>query len=448
MSTIDIHDIFTKVAAASRNPATPAKASGQKPGSVNVGGHPAPYVAGGGSAEKHKAGDLNPTGTEHQGYVALGGPKPAGKQTAGDLGTHGSPDGGERGSLLGSNLTVTKDAAARPHLSAQGVSDANTTTADVNGASGGGSRAWLKNQGVAGANTMTKDASFEELGMVAGIAAFEDHWKTAEFNEALAVLEANGFDVDKVAMKGKEVAVALMGGSGSVEAMRAEKGKRLKAFGKGYMHDLKGTARGGAKGGVIGAGLGAVGGALLGGKGKRVSGAIGGALGGGLTGTGVGSAVGLAKSQYKTLKKKTAEFNEALAVLEANGFDVDKVADVAGFKMNKAKMIGGMIGDKGKSMYGAASDKAKSMYAPARSRAETLKGAYTGVPVSGMPRVGGAAAGPGGKAGVRAVMDQLSGKEKAVAGAGLAAAAIGTGLAVNKVRKILKKRREAKAEGR
>ena len=332
MSTIDIHDIFTKVAAASRNPATPAKASGQKPGSVNVGGHPAPYVAGGGSAEKHKAGDLNPTGTEHQGYVALGGPKPAGKQTAGDLGTHGSPDGGERGSLLGSNLTVTKDAAARPHLSAQGVSDANTTTADVNGASGGGSRAWLKNQGVAGANTMTKDASFEELGMVAGIAAFEDHWKTAEFNEALAVLEANGFDVDKV-------------------------------------------------------------------------------------------------------------------------------ADVAGFKMNKAKMIGGMIGDKGKSMYGAASgkgksmygavsDKAKSMSAPARSRAETLKGAYTGVPVSGMPRVGGAAAGPGGKAGVRAVMDQLSGKEKAVAGAGLAAAAIGTGLAVNKVRKILKKRREAKAEGR
>jgi len=102
--------ILSKIAA-NGNPAAPVKQSlptGPGPSVPKV----APYLNhGGGQAPAQKPGPIQSQPQPWPGYVNIGDKKP-GTQTAGDLGAHGSPDTGERGSsFTGDTKALTKSAS-------------------------------------------------------------------------------------------------------------------------------------------------------------------------------------------------------------------------------------------------------------------------------------------------------------------------------------------------
>jgi hypothetical protein len=169
MTEPNLFEIYTKVAA-DRNPATPAKASEQKPGDVNRHDSlPASYFEGG-KAVAQKAGDVLRHKPPGDGYVNLDGPKGPGKQGLGLVNRHSAPDTGERGSVAPGDMTVTKDAEAKTAMS----TSTDKTTVNAGKADGRGKgRPWLKNQGVGGANTMTKDATFHDIGVAAALLDME-----------------------------------------------------------------------------------------------------------------------------------------------------------------------------------------------------------------------------------------------------------------------------------
>ena len=97
--------------AANGNPAAPVKQSlptGPGPSVPKV----APYLnQGGGQAPTQKPGETQKQPQPWPGYVNIGDKKP-GTQTAGDLGAHGAPDTGERGtSFTGDTKALTKSAS-------------------------------------------------------------------------------------------------------------------------------------------------------------------------------------------------------------------------------------------------------------------------------------------------------------------------------------------------
>lgn len=146
---------------------------------------------------------------------------------------------------------------------------------------------------------------------------------------------------DKKPEEGHHLRRAILGNpiSGAIEA---EKGKKLKTFGKAYGHALKETGKGALVGGAGGAALGAAIGAAKGGK----AGALKGALGGGVSGLHVGALAGSVKGQHdrraseihgehskhKTKEGSAEAFEElaaehAIKVAEAAGYDIDQAAE-------------------------------------------------------------------------------------------------------------------------
>jgi hypothetical protein len=392
---MSLYDIYEKIAA--KNPAVPAAASEQKAGDLNPGNLDAPYTNGGGKAGKQKAGDLGPgSATGDNYYVSLNGSQPPGRQEGGFINRHAAPDGGERGSTGPDNEALSKAAADKTKVS-KGSADSRQK-----------GRPHLRNQGVSGAFTLTKDASYYDLGVAWALDTLS---KEAEAPSPADFGGKKGLGTgSKAALIGTGALMAAGAGRMAYKKLKKGKGESEKNAELNWAlqvidaNGLELNKEAAEVAGVPAPDL-SPGAQGLSGKTKALGGA---AI---LAGGAYGAKKLMDRRKAKKGQEKQAEIDWALQVVDANGLELNKEA-MGGIKERFSE--------------------AKKSYSPK----------YEHIP--GLPRIHPDT----GVGGIRGVVGDMSGKERAAAGL-IAAGGITAGaMATRKVmrHRKAKKEQEKKAE--